>query len=147
MTRLQEVVKVFDEFFKVSTVVELKETMVFKCDENGNVFNIESPVCEEHHSSQEEAIKQHENFVSMYKEVETSGFTMDKWNGSIDDCIEELDSVHQDVIDELVNCLPPRVWNRYMFQMGEPQDHIGGKARYMTFRKEYGLWYYVGLEN
>ncbi|MGL6174897.1 MAG: hypothetical protein ACRC1P_09870 [Cellulosilyticaceae bacterium] len=143
MTRLQEVVKVFDEFFKVSTVVELKETMVFKCDENGNVFNIEYPVHEEHHVNEFDARLQHENLVNMYNRVESEGFTMDKWNGSIENCIEELDWVHEDVIDQLVNALPPRTWTKYKMQPGERHSHEG----YMTFKKEFGLWYYAGIEN
>lgn len=143
MERIQEVVKVFDRFVKVSTVPAINETMVFYCDEDGKAFDTGSPILEKHYTSKNEIQDGHNNLVEMYRDINNNGYTRADWKGSFYDNLKINQYVHDEVVEELANCLPPRTYTRYKIQLGERYNSNG----YATFRKENGFWYYVGLEN
>lgn len=62
-------------------------------------------------------------------------YTMQDWkrDGSLRPAIGQ--EVSDEVLDELINCLPPTYWAGGWFQTGEPYTHDTdtGRALYMTF--------------
>ena len=60
------------------------------------------------------------------------------------------DAVEDAIVEEFINCLPPRTYRKSLVQCGEPysfaKDPRDGttKATYCTFHREDGIWYYCG---
>lgn len=59
--------------------------------------------------------------------------------------LEPGDFVENEVIEDLMNCLPPACMRSSCFQFGEPVSHINGKALYHTFTcVDKDTWQYKG---
>jgi hypothetical protein len=43
-----------------------------------------------------------------------------------------------------INVLPPATMMGTLVQAGEPQNHMGGRATFITFKNEGGRWLYAG---
>lgn len=78
---------------------------------------------------------------------------MEDWekDGSLKIQIGQVTS--DEVIDELLNCLPPKTYNKGLFQVGEPVDSdlesvengYGHDVQlYCTFKRESDGWVYCG---
>lgn len=72
-------------------------------------------------------------------------YTQEDWakDGSLNPKIGQY--IDEDVFYELLGAMPPTTYKRNCFQPGEAYSHQNGKALYMTFVNENGLWKYVGL--
>lgn len=75
-------------------------------------------------------------------------YSMKDWerDGSLNPKIGQ--TVTDDIIDELDNCLPPHRYSGGVFQPGEAYSHDWdtGKALYQTFERRKIGWEYVGLK-
>lgn len=54
--------------------------------------------------------------------------------------------ISEGVYEDFLNVLPPICWRGGYFQCSEPYDHIAGKARFMTFTKINGSYWYLGIQ-
>lgn len=70
---------------------------------------------------------------------------MEQWKADGTLKVRQGQMVSNDVIDELLGCVPPTTYSLGLFQVGEPYDHDEcGCALFGTYqRKKYG-WLYVG---
>lgn len=74
--------------------------------------------------------------------------TYKEWEKSKAETIYEYlnigDKVDEEIIDYFRDIVPPVTINSFTLQVGEPSDHINGKATFMTFMKVNGEWIYKG---
>lgn len=79
--------------------------------------------------------------------------TFANWQGSLSDYLNWGDEVDEELLDYVINCLPPRTMNGNMVQMGEPYSDkiVNGKyiPTYLTFISNGQFtpnrkWYYAG---
>lgn len=63
---------------------------------------------------------------------------------TIDEYLIIGDEVDEEMIDYFRDILPPKTSNMFMLQVGEPCDHVNGKATYITFVKQNSKWIYRG---
>lgn len=73
-------------------------------------------------------------------------YTMKNWEADGDLRVSKGMLVSNDVILELLDCLPPAYMCRGIFQVGEPYDHDEeGKPLYSTFVKKCEGWECMGI--
>ena len=78
--------------------------------------------------------------------------TMADWQraGSFERAAKPGDTVEDAVVEEFINCLPPRICTANLVQCGEPhgiaKDPRDGRTKltYTTFSRGAGLWRYCG---
>ena len=73
--------------------------------------------------------------------------TMKDWSGSgksFYDLAKVGSQVDEEIVGHFRDVLPPRTFSSNFLQIGEPHDHVNGKATYGTFEKTGGKWYYRG---
>lgn len=70
--------------------------------------------------------------------------TYEGWKGSLHKYLEVGDIVDEQIKDHFVNVMPPRLYRQNIIQMGEPYDHVNGKAVYATIIRVNGQWTYKG---
>lgn len=63
---------------------------------------------------------------------------------TIEEYLNKGDEVDNEMIEYFTDILPPITQNSLMLQVGEPSNHIDGKALYMTFTNENSKWIYKG---
>lgn len=86
-----------------------------------------------------------------YDEKSTA-VTMADWKraGSFEHAAKPGDAVEDAIVEEFINCLPPRTFRESLVQCGEPysfaKDPRDGKTKstYGTFHRRGGVWYYCG---
>lgn len=66
------------------------------------------------------------------------------WKGNLDEYLQVGDIVDEDMYWYFVNVLPPASMNSSIVQIGEPNDHIGGRATYATLKNTSDGWMWVG---
>jgi hypothetical protein len=66
------------------------------------------------------------------------------WEGNLDEYLQVGDLVDDDMYWYFVNVLPPASMNSYIVQIGEPNDHIDGRATYATLKYTPAGWMWVG---
>lgn len=75
-------------------------------------------------------------------------YTMEDWqrDGSLK--IHPGQTVSDDVVRELLYCVPPATYGNGIFQVGEPYDHDWntGRALFQTFERLESGWKYIGLK-
>ena len=56
------------------------------------------------------------------------------------------DAVDEEVVDYFIGVLPPACWRADLIQIGEPNNHIAGRATFSTLYKPLGAiyWLYAG---
>ena len=54
------------------------------------------------------------------------------------------DEVDDGIYEEMLNCMPPRTHKIDFMQVGEPSNHINGRATYCTFVRPDRHWIYKG---
>lgn len=54
--------------------------------------------------------------------------------------------IADDVMEELINCVPPRTYLDGIFQPCEAYDHVNGRSVYQTFKHTESGWQYCGLK-
>lgn len=73
--------------------------------------------------------------------------TYDQWSESKQDLSKFLqigDIVDEDMVDYFINVLPPACMSGGVVQIGEPSNHVEGKATYETLKKTSEGWVYAG---
>jgi hypothetical protein len=70
--------------------------------------------------------------------------TYAEWEGDLNQYLEIGDEVDEEMVDYFINVLPPATMTGTLVQAGEPQNHMGGRATFITFKKEGSCWFYVG---
>jgi hypothetical protein len=55
------------------------------------------------------------------------------------------DRVTEDVATYFIEVLPPATWREALIQIGEPNDHVRGRATFATIVKRRGLWTWAGF--
>lgn len=76
-----------------------------------------------------------------------SPYTMSNWkhDKTLDNLKPGMD-VTREVIDDLLNSVPPTTYKRTCFQPGEPYTVVKGQSAYQTFAQNAdGTWKYIGL--
>ena len=63
---------------------------------------------------------------------------------TIDEYLNIGDEVDEEMVDYFRDILPPKTYRSDILQVGEPYDHINGRAIYLTFKKEDSRWIYKG---
>ena len=74
--------------------------------------------------------------------------TMDDWHQDGRDLGKYLqigDAVAEDVADYFLGVLPPATQLSNLIQIGEPNDHIRGRATFATIYKTGGIWRWMGF--
>ncbi|MGE7305759.1 hypothetical protein ACQKJG_18220 [Priestia megaterium] len=73
--------------------------------------------------------------------------TYDGWGESrlrLDDYLQVGDLVDEEMYEHFIGAVPPACMRSSCTQMGEPYDHVNGRATYATLsRTEHG-WMYMG---
>jgi len=54
------------------------------------------------------------------------------------------DEVEPAFADWALNIMPPAYWSHRIIQVGEPANHVEGKAIFATFYKDGGTWRFGG---
>ena len=54
------------------------------------------------------------------------------------------DTVSEDMADYFLCVLPPACWRVNLIQIGEPNDHVNGRATFATIYKRDGNWIFAG---
>ena len=71
--------------------------------------------------------------------------TFANWNTrTLDEYLMIGDTVDEELVDHLVNALPPITYNYLCVQIGGACDYVNGKSTFTTFAKENGEWVYKG---
>lgn len=70
--------------------------------------------------------------------------TYKDWNGDLGDYLKVGDVVDQEMADYFLNVMPPACWKGNLIQIGEPYNHINGKATYATILSTTRGWEYRG---
>jgi hypothetical protein len=74
--------------------------------------------------------------------------TMEGWHESRLDLGKYLqvgDVVSEDMANYFIEVLPPATFRETMIQIGEPNDHIRGRATFATIYKKSGDWVWAGF--
>lgn len=72
--------------------------------------------------------------------------TYNDWKGDLNEYLTVGDEVDEEMIDYIINCLPPACMRESCTQLGEPYSHDEeGRALYYTFSKINGIWTYRGF--
>ena len=73
--------------------------------------------------------------------------TYAQWQGNLYDYLNPGDIVDQELIDHVVNCLPPETFRSGCFQLGEPytSDYEGHELYYTFTRYEGNTWEFKGF--
>ncbi len=74
--------------------------------------------------------------------------TMEEWHADGRDLGEFLqigDRVAEDMAEYFLGVLPPATWRADLIQIGEPNDHIRGRATFATIYREAGVWVWAGF--
>ena len=77
--------------------------------------------------------------------------TIEDWKDSFDNCCKVGDYVEREIVDEMINCVPPACMRSYCMQCGEPYSHREDpdtgkwRATYTTFKQvANGVYEYRG---
>jgi hypothetical protein len=78
--------------------------------------------------------------------------TMEDWQeaGDFGSIAKPGDAVDERIVDEFLNCVPPRTMRANLVQCGEPYGHRedprtgGWRPTFITFERRLGQWYYRG---
>jgi len=54
------------------------------------------------------------------------------------------DAVSEDMATYFLEVLPPACWRETLIQIGEPHDHVNGRATFATIYKRGGKWIFAG---
>lgn len=79
--------------------------------------------------------------------MEGDVYTMEDWerDGSLK--IQPGQAVSDDVVRELLYCVPPATYGKGIFQPGEPWSHDrNGRQLFQTFERDESGWRYVGIK-
>lgn len=72
--------------------------------------------------------------------------TFEAWTSfsSLNDYLKKGDIVDDEMVNYFTNVMPPAFHTSNIIQMGEPYNHVNGKATYHTLQKTSKGWTYVG---
>lgn len=66
------------------------------------------------------------------------------WEGNLDDFLQIGDLVDEEMAEHFINVLPPACWTDSIIQVGEPHNHVDGRATYATLKRTVDGWAYAG---
>ncbi len=117
---------------------DVAEKLLIKEQKRADSYGwIEKLYIEERETEQEDtrqAMRIHENGKSVYN-----------WDHLIWKALNIGDYVEEEVADDILDALPPASMSSECLQLGEPEDHINGKATYLTLsRVDSSTWQFRG---
>ncbi len=70
--------------------------------------------------------------------------TYENWKGDLHKYLEVGDVVDQEMVNHFLNVMPPACHTSGCIQIGEPYNHINGKAVFATLKRTEFGWVYAG---
>lgn len=70
--------------------------------------------------------------------------TYEGWEGDLSEYLQPGDIVDEEMSDYFITVLPPACMSGGCIQIGEPHDHIDGRATYATLKYTDAGWMYAG---
>lgn len=67
-----------------------------------------------------------------------------EWSGTLSEYLKVGDLVDEEFVNYFINVLPPAFMSSQVIQIGEPYNHVNGKATYSTLKKTEKGWMYAG---
>ena len=80
--------------------------------------------------------------------MEGDVYSMEDWERDGTLKIQPGQAVSDDIVRELLNCVPPATYGKGIFQPGEPWSHDRntGRQLFQTFERDESGWRYVGIK-
>lgn len=67
-----------------------------------------------------------------------------EWTGDLEEYLIVGDIVDEELVEYFINTMPPAAHTSTLIQIGEPNDHVNGKAVYPTLKLTSKGWIYAG---